>query len=352
MRIASTPASLHALLHALLFALLLATGPAQAASSFNFANAPGPHPVGFKVVRQYDTTRTYRDDADLAGGEAAAGERARPIQTLIWYPARAAGKAMTYGDYLALTGSDDDFTRTDARARAVADVFVRNNYAWRSGLARAVEEAASPMRAQRDAAPDDGKYPVVIYAPSISAPAAENADLCEYLASHGYLVIASPSVGPRGRTMPADLDGARTQAADIAFLVGYARTLPQADPREEAVMGFSWGGIANVFAAAVDGRIKALVNLDGSVRYYPDLVAASKTVTPLTVHVPMLFVAQRPASLEAIAKRGKPAASFLNEMKYGDLYTLTMMPMEHFAFSSTTCALRRTGTSTSTRVRT
>jgi dienelactone hydrolase len=175
----------------------------------------------------------------------------------------------------------------------------------------------------------------VIYAPSISAPAAENADLCEYLASHGYIVIASPSMGPRGRQMPADLEGAETQALDIAFLVRYAHSLPHADARKLAVAGYSWGGLANVLAAAKDRRIRALVNLDGSVRYYPELVGAAKYVTPLSLSVPMLFVSSRPLSIEQLAERAKPVSNFLNEVKYADLYKLTMYPMEHFAFSST-----------------
>ncbi len=36
-----------------------------------------------------------------------------------------------------------------------------------------------------------------------------------------------------------------------------------------AVAGYSWGGISNVFAAARDSRISALINLDGSVRFLP-----------------------------------------------------------------------------------
>jgi dienelactone hydrolase len=315
--------------------LLLATSLSQAASNFSFSNAPGPYPVGLKVVLQYDYARAYRGEIDAVTGEAIKGERARPIQTLVWYPARPGGKAMVYGDYLRLTGNEDDFSRTDKQAQAIADEIVRNDYGSMSGPERVREELPGRMRAHRDAASANGRFPVVIYAPSIGAPAAENADLCEYLASHGYIVIASPSFGPRSRAMPNDLEGAETQAADIAFLVAYAHTLPQADSGEVAVAGYSWGGLANVLAAARDSRIKALVNLDGSVRYYPDLVAASKYVTPLSVHVPMLYLAQTPMSLEQVAERGKPAASFLNEMKYADLYKLTMYPMHHFAFSST-----------------
>jgi dienelactone hydrolase len=314
--------------------LVFASSLGQAAD-FSFSNPSGPHAVGFRVVNQYDYTRAYRGEHNPFTGKAVQGERARPIQTLVWYPAGGPGKPMVFGDYLGLTGSEDDFARTEAQQRTVADNFIRGNYLTESGPERGREALAGPMRARRDAAPLGGSFPVVIYAPSISAPAAENADLCEYLASHGYVVIASPSLGPHGREMPNDLDGAETQAADIAFLIGYAHTLPQAAADRLAVAGYSWGGIANVFAAAKDSRIKALVNLDGSVRYYPDLVAAAKYVTPQSVSVPMLYLAQRPQSLEQIAERGKPPASFLNQMKYADLYKLTMYPMEHFAFSST-----------------
>jgi dienelactone hydrolase len=315
--------------------LLFASGLAQAAVPFTFPNPPGPFAVGFRVVHQYDHARAYKGDVDDVTGKPVAGERARPIQTLVWYPAAAAGKPMIFGDYLALTGSEDDFTRSDTQQRALADELVKANYLSESGPEQGSAALAGPMRARRDATPSAGTFPVVIYAPSISAPAAENPDLCEYLASHGYIVIASPSLGPHGRDMPNTLDGAETQAADIAFLSAYAHTLPQAAADRLAVAGYSWGGIANVFVAAKDSRIKALVNLDGSVRYYPELVAAAKYVTPQSVRVPMLFLAARPSSLEDIARRGKPATSFLNDMKYADLYKLTMLPMEHFAFSST-----------------
>jgi len=317
------------------FLLLAATGLSQAAPNFSFSNAPGPYRVGFKVVHQYDHTRVYREETDSVTGNLTKGERARPLQTLVWYPANGSGRAMVYGDYLRFTGSEDNFSRTDEQVRSISDNFIRDTYASESGPEQAKQELSGRMRAHRDATPVDGKFPLVIYSPSISAPAAENADLCEYLASHGYVVIASPSLGKHSRDMTSDLEGAETQAADITFLLAYAHKLPQVNTDEVAVMGYSWGGIANVFAAARDSRVRALVNLDGSVRYYPDLVAASKYVTPFNVRVPMLYLAQRPLSLEEVAERGKPAISFLNQMKYGDLYKLTLYPMEHFAFSAT-----------------
>jgi dienelactone hydrolase len=317
------------------FVLLLASPLVQAASNFELALPPGPLPIGFRVVQQYDLSRAFRPDFDPVSGQASQGERSRPVQTLIWYPATRSGKSMRYGDYLQLAGNELDFTRSATEARAAAEAYLRDEYAPESGPEQAQREIQAPVRARRDAIALSDKFPVVIYAPSISAPAAENADLCEYLASHGYIVLASPSVGQATRHMASDLPGAEAQASDIAFLISYAHTLPAADPGRIGVIGYSWGGLANVLAAAKDSRIKALVSLDGSVRYYPDLVANARYVTAERVTAPMLYVAARPLSIEDLAKRGKPAASFLNDMKYADVYKLTMHPMEHFAFSST-----------------
>jgi dienelactone hydrolase len=143
-----------------------------------------------------------------------------------------------------------------------------------------------------------GRFPVVvIYAPSLSSMAWENADLCEYLASHGYVVVASPDMGATSREMTVDLGGIDAQAQDISFLIGYAQTLPNTEMSEIAVAGFSWGGISNLFAAARDNRIDALVALDGSMRYFPGLVKAATDVHPEQMAIPMLFFTQGPTSV-------------------------------------------------------
>ena len=63
--------------------------------------------------------------------------------------------------------------------------------------------------------------------------------------------------------MTDDIQETEAQARDISFLIGFARSIPEADFSEVAVAGFIWGGMANFFAAAEDSRITALVALDG-----------------------------------------------------------------------------------------
>ena len=142
----------------------------------------------------------------------------------------------------------------------------------------------------------EGHFPVLIYAPGQSSIAWENADLCEYFASHGYVVLASPSMGVSTRDVADDLTGIDAQALDISFLVTYAEKLPDTDSSRIAVASFSWGGISSLFAASRDSRIQVLAEMDGSIRYYPGLVVKA------SIHSPRVI--ERPTSLLYL-KQGK-----------------------------------------------
>ncbi len=195
------------------------------------------------------------------------------------------------------------------------------------------------MTAMRNAAAASGRFPVVIYAPGLGTAAMENSDLCEYLASHGYVVLASPSMGARSRAMTSDLDGLETQAADIAFLIGYARSVPQVDASRIGVIGYSWGGLANVLAAARDDRIGAVVSLDGSLRAHSQYVdggaKAARHVTPERMTAPLLYLGARPHTVETMNKYGMNGSySLMNKMVHADTYIFTMNPLTHSDFDS------------------
>jgi dienelactone hydrolase len=306
-----------------LLLVFLCLGPTlHAQQAFPFHNQPGKYGVGFGVVKQVDPARPY--------GTAPA----RPIQTAVWYPARKGGNAMRYDDYLALLGWDDDFDRTPAEQARVLGDWLKEVTEGRPA-AQIAAERASRLWAVRDAEPVAGKHPVVIYSPSISSNVFENAEMLEFLASHGYIVIASPALGVNTRSQKNDLAHVEAQAADIRFLVGFAHSLPHADTNRITAMGFSWGGLANVLAAAQDDRIKALVCLDGSVRYHNNILEQATYAKPENLRTPLLFLAQRPPPFERGLKfKPDTSGSFLLGMKNADVYLLTMHPMEHVFFGT------------------
>jgi hypothetical protein len=280
--------------------------------------------VGLKIVQQFDRSRSF-SSASLDSSAPSANDVARPLQTLVWYPSvRSTAQWMTVGDYVQLGDTEIHFKAPDEK-----------NNRWRSLLKISFNV---PLRSVRDAKPANGRFPVLTYAPSDSSVSWENADLCEYLASYGYFVLASPSMGGSTRDMTDDLDGINAQARDISFLITYAKSIPNADLSEVAVVSWSWGGISSLFASARDSRIDALVELDGSMRYYPGLVRKAGDVHPEQMTIPLLFFT-RNVSLEELENDEVPAAdkvgpNVLNAWTHGDLYTGNMLGMAHPEFSS------------------
>src|ERR1700761_5224915 len=207
----------------LLLCALPPIASSQQTSSFHFSfDQPfGNYPVGFRVVEQYDRGRPALADSPGPG---------RPLQTLIWYPANAdKTPPMTLGDFEDLIARETSFDAPTTQGRS-------------QDFVHAFMHGTEPDRtvSLKDAKPQGKKFPVVVYAPSINAPNFENIELCEYLASYGFVVIASPSMGASNRHMEVNPNDAHAQAADILFLLAYAKTLNDADSRETAVIGYSW----------------------------------------------------------------------------------------------------------------
>lgn len=285
---------------------------------FSLAQEPGAHSVGLSVVEQYDHSRSFRPLVDDFG-KPWKGETSRPIQTLVWYPAqRSLSKRMTVREYVAFGAIQHSFGAPEIL----------------SGLSEWLIDGMKPsfeqtLLASRDAQPAAGRFPVVIYAPSFSSGAWENADLCEYLASYGYVVIASPAMGV-GRESTHDVAGLNAQARDISFLVGYAGTLSNADASQISVVGFSWGGLAGLFAAARDNRIDALVSLDGSMRYYPGLVEQAGDVVSEQMTIPLLYFKAQSA-IENQSFNSGP--SVLSAWTHGDVVEILMLGLVHPEFA-------------------
>jgi len=296
-------------------------------ASVTFLGKPGPHAVGVRVVEQYDRTRQFGSAVDQKIVPAIQIERGRPLQTLIWYPAqKSARTAMTMGDYVSLMDTEVSFGKSQR---------TRDGDVLKAWLHASLGQSLSSIR---DADFEMGRFPVVIYAPSFTSWSWENADLCEYLASYGYVVIASPGMGEKSRESTHDLSGVNAQASDISFLIGYAASLPDTDTTKVAAIGFSWGGLADLFAASRDNRIKALVSLDGSERYFPGLVEASRTVHPDQMTIPLIYFEEGDQSLEDQDRLNSrfhaDGRSVLNQWIHGDLITIRMLGLFHPEFCS------------------
>jgi len=236
---------------------------------------------------------------------------------------------MTFGDYGALIRTEVSFDNPveKGKPQSFVDAYIQGTteeHTW----------------AVRDAPVQTGRFPLVLYAPSLNAPSIENIELCEYLASNGFVVIASPSMGAASRTMTVDIPGANAEAQDISFLVSYGCALPDVEPSKIAAIGYSWGGMAALFAAARDKRIDALISLDGSFRYSGGTVQAAGDIHPDQMTIPLLVFSRAEETLEALDASRKDkttcdcAPNVLNEWAHGDLIHVHLLATSHIQFSS------------------
>jgi pimeloyl-ACP methyl ester carboxylesterase len=295
----------------------------------------GPFGVGFRSVWEFDENRTYRtafDDGKTYGAEQSP----RPVLVLQWYPTRDRhGNTMAHGDYFAV-GNDDlrlrDFA--DAMIAYGRDTFAHYvmdkpegelSEAERAEMAEALSE---PTRCIQGAEPADGAFPLIVYHGGAGSSFEDNATLCAYLASHGFVVLSSAF--PDGHGESLNIDGFDGSAGDVDFLIGWARANSAADVRRVGLIGHSAGAQAMLrISGRAESRCDALVLLDTTQDYFaltiPFFVPLVREVTDFigTLTAPMLVVAD-PTAIFAMC----------DELVNAERIYLTVPGLEHNDFIS------------------
>ena len=289
----------------------------------------GKFQVGFRSYKKDDNTRSYTRLYDWDNKVLA-----RPIPISIWYPTEKilAKSKLKVKDYMTILKQEEEWESLP-NDRILSWFYYTDNEKNR-------KQFEIETKAYLNAQPTKGKFPVVIYAPSYQASSVENFALCEFLASHGYIVLSCPSRGTENRF----LDGGttrdiETQARDIEFLIAETSLLTNADSDKLAVIGFSFGGISNILAQMRNERIKALVCLDGSIKYQFDKLLSSSYANLLRVDVPFIFMSQKDIPLSVMNEDKIDTTlnrrfDFYDSLKYSQAYYLKFNDLTHSYFSS------------------
>jgi predicted dienelactone hydrolase len=254
-----------------LVAVMVATGLGQAepASAARAAADPYlPKPTGSQLV---GTTSLYLKDTSRPD-PWVPGVKARELMVSLWYPAKAPGRHRAQ----YMTPKESELLLKDGNITSVpADTLskVRTN-------------------AFTDARPAGGAHslPLIVLSPGHSKPRSELTALAEELASRGYVVAAIDhtyenvaQTFPDGRvttcvtcemkkgpTVWEKLEKGR--AADVSFVLDeltgahprwkHARLI---DASRIAMSGQSVGGASTLAAMAADPRLRAGIDVDGTV---------------------------------------------------------------------------------------
>jgi tetratricopeptide (TPR) repeat protein len=188
--------------------------------------------------------------------------------------------------------------------------------------------------------PLEGKFPVVVYAPSYQASSIENFTLFEYLASNGFIVISSPSRGTDTRWLEGGTTkDMETQSRDIEFLLKEIHNLKNTDSENVALMGFSFGGLSNAITVMKNRSITALVSLDGTERYNYPVLENSPYFDLDKFDIPYIHFAQKEIPEDVLTSDNIPAELNYNfqlydSLKYSNAYSYKLHDLSHSYFSS------------------
>ncbi len=316
------------------FLSLVYTGNVNAQKSCQVFTLPqGPYAVGFRFINQFDNSRSFTKYS--AEGTLVNKGGTRPIQTSIWYPAEKDSKAtpMLFEEYADLIACEIGFPEMTPEVRTNAREGLR--FFCDSPKDRFETELKAKTNAIMNAKPVEGSFPVIIYGPSFSSHSFENSVLFEFLASYGYIVVSSPCMGQNSRAMTMDQFGIDAQTDDMQFLISFAQSIPGTNMVKLAVMGFSWGGISDVFVKMRNDNVKAVVSLDGSIRLSPDLFIRSPYADSVKMNVPFLYLSAQNRSFEEIqALERDYSYNFYNSLRYSDAYLVTFNLLWHQNFCS------------------
>ncbi len=285
--------------------------------------------VGFRNYNKEDNTRSYKRLYDWDNKVLA-----RPISISLWFPAEiiSANSKLKVKDYMTILKQEEEWESLP-NDRILSWFYYADNEKNR-------KQFEIETKAYINAEPAIGKFPLVIYAPSYQASSVENFALCEFLASHGYIVISSPSRGTENRFLNGGTTrDIETQARDIEFLIAEATSLTNADSDKLCVIGFSFGGISNVLAQMRNERIKALVCLDGSIKYQFPKLLSSSYANVSKVDVPFMYMSQKDIPLSVMIEDNIDTTlnrnfPFFDSLKHSRAYYLKFNDLTHPYFTS------------------
>jgi hypothetical protein len=149
----------------------------------------GKYKVGFRHYTTSNSTRTYSRIYDYSNKKIS-----RPIPVSIWYPSEqnTGGKnPMKILDYFQILKEEEEWEYLPNEQLL--------NWFYYSNIPANQNHLNEQTKAYSEIEFANGKLPIIVYAPSYQASSIESFALCEYLGSHGYIVISSPSRGTETR---------------------------------------------------------------------------------------------------------------------------------------------------------
>jgi len=228
----------------------------------------GPYEVGFSTYKTYDDSRFYIRGEDTIS---------RPLLIHFWYPAqgKSIGHTLDFKHYIDLIALREDFGKSTSDidnnsfyyVKAYSD-FAKSNFGLDTSTS-AQMILDSPVYAKNGIPPlqTGSELPLLIYAPSNSKASVQNHMLCEYLASHGFMILSVASAGPNSIQREKIEESTMAQVTDMEYILSYCEDSLGINYASLGLFGYSSGGNAITIFQMRNEQVGAVLSLDGGQEY-------------------------------------------------------------------------------------
>lgn len=223
----------------------------------------GIYNVGFKIITLTDYGRSY----DQSHG--------RNIPIGIWYPAvnKLGDSFMKFGEYIYAHAFEENQDEPESVNREA----ILNWYKQYSGHRNTTTEFINDIAAQRTNAIENAKasndrFPLVVYSCGYDRGFHENTVLCEFLASHGFVVAMTSAQGMFAKEDDNWLLNVQGQAADVSYIINELNGLSNVDIDRVGLIGYDEGGLVSIISSLKNNDVDLVITYDGKQEYEFDQI--------------------------------------------------------------------------------
>lgn len=280
----------------------------------------GSYPPGFQLMEKQDFSRSYPSIK-------ANGAEARPVRVYLWYPAQNTTQIpMKIEEYVRMAAAD--FKPEDIKSLPVQLLKGLN-----AEKLKALEGRQTSSFRNADFA--EGHFPLLVLGQGLyyESPLS-HVVLCEFLASHGYVVATCPLLGTQYRLVNLSAEDLETQIRDLEFVIDTAQKLPCVKSGSLGIIGYDLGGMAGLVLSMRNPGVDAFLSLDAGILFghFSGLPKSHPNYREENFIIPWMHMTQ--ARFIKVFRDERRLSSLLARKPYGDSYLVQVPTDNHGAFSS------------------
>ncbi len=284
----------------------------------------GKFGVGFKNEWITDYSRAYKDSF-------------RSIQLFVWYPSKEKSlKTLQYEEYFSINDPKGEHinsyhpNKTDSLIqKEINSINKAEGFNIKLSNYKALKTIAQP------GAPFlEGKYPLLLFAPGGNSSNHLNSVICEYLASHGYIVASFPSFGEVDSLgWPFDQTGINLHIDDMALIINHLkRSLRHVNIDKIGLVAWSVGGVSQGVFCMKNPGIDLFVSLDSGLGriYGLEMLKESPYFNYNKFSIPYMHLTGKQPEMYQVER----SSEFYDSITSVEKYSLVINPFAHQHFAS------------------